>query len=168
MNKTIPATISPAETLDRPGGRIAYSLSGDGPLAVCIPGMGDLRQVYRFLAPALNEAGVRVAAMDLRGHGDSEATFDSYNDVAAGSDAVELVKKLGGPALLVGNSMGAGAAVWAAAEAPELVAGLVLLGPFVRNPPVNPLAAAMFRLALLRPWGPAAWYAYYASLYPGR
>lgn len=155
--------------LARPGGRIAYDVAGEGPLVVCIPGMGDLRSVYRFLAPSLVAAGYRVATMDLRGHGDSDTTFDRYDDVAAGSDALALVEALGGgPAVLVGNSMGAGAAVWAAAEEPSKVAALVLIGPFVRNAPVGRVAELSFRLALLRPWGRRAWDAWYARLYPGR
>ncbi len=154
--------------LERPGGRIAYDVSGEGPLVVCAPGMGDVRSVYRFLTPGLVAAGYRAATMDLRGHGDSDASFDEYDDVAAGSDLVALIGHLGGPAVLVGNSMGAGAATWAAAEAPDGVTGLVLIGPFVRNPPVGRAAMLAFRLALLRPWGPAAWSAYYAAQYPGR
>ena len=154
--------------LDRPGGRIAYDVAGSGPLVVCIPGMGDVRSVYRFLAPALADAGFRVATMDLRGHGDSDATFASYDDVAAGSDLLALAEHLGGPAVLVGNSMGAGAACWAAAETPEATAGLVLLGPFVRDGATNALGALMFRLALVRPWGAAAWRAYFRTLYPTR
>jgi pimeloyl-ACP methyl ester carboxylesterase len=131
--------------------------------------MGDLRSVYRFLVPELVDAGYRVATMDLRGHGDSDATFADYDDVAAGTDVVALVKALGaGPAVLVGNSMGAASAAWAAAEAPDLVAALVLIGPFVRNAPVGRGSALAFRLALLRPWGPTAWNAWYARLYPGR
>ncbi len=154
--------------LVRPEGRIGYELAGEGPLVVCVPGMGDLRSVYRFLAPGLVEAGYRVAAMDLRGHGDSDATFSTYDDAAAGADLIALVRELGGPAVLVGNSMGAGAAAWAAAEAPELVAGLVLIGPFVRDVPVGALARLAFRAALVRPWGRAVWSAYYPRLYPGR
>jgi pimeloyl-ACP methyl ester carboxylesterase len=130
--------------------------------------MGDLRSVYRFLAPALADAGFRVASMDLRGHGDSDTTFAAYDDVAAGTDLIALAEHLGGPAVLVGNSMGAGAACWAAAEAPELTAGLVLLGPFVRDGDANLLGTLMFRLALLRPWGRAAWSAYFRTLYPTR
>ena len=131
--------------------------------------MGDLRSSYRFLAPALVAAGYRVVTMDLRGHGDSDATFGAYDDVAAGTDVVALLSEVGGgAAVLVGNSMGAGAAAWAAAEAPNLVAALVLVGPFVRNPPAGRAAALLFRLALLRPWGPAAWNAWYARLFPGR
>jgi pimeloyl-ACP methyl ester carboxylesterase len=168
MDKRMTETETAAAYLERPGGRIAYDVAGRGPLVTCIPGMGDLRSVYRFLTPALKRAGFRVASMDLRGHGGSDATFDAFDDVAAGGDLVALVDHLGGPAVLIGNSMGAGAAVWAAAEAPGLVAGLVLVGPFVRNPPASPGAMLAFRLALLRPWGPAVWKAYYASLYPGR
>ncbi len=154
--------------LDRSTGRIAYSLRGEGPLIICLPGMGDVRSVYRFLAKALVEAGFRVASMDLRGHGDSDVTFDVYDDVAAGTDLIALAEHLGGPAILIGNSMGAAAACWAAAEAPKLIAGLVLLGPFVREPKTNPLGKLMLRLALLWPWGPAAWNAYFRTLYPTR
>jgi pimeloyl-ACP methyl ester carboxylesterase len=167
---TVPAVSSAPATqyLDRPGGRIAYDVRGEGPLVVGVPGMGDLRSNFRYLAPALVSAGYRVATFDLRGHGDSDATFDSYDDVAAGSDALALIEHLGGPAVIVGNSMGAGAAAWAAAEDPRAVAGLVLLGPFVRNPPTALFKVMMFRLALLRPWGPSVWNAYLPKLYPGR
>ena len=34
----------------RPAGRIAYSLPGQGPLVICIPGMGDVRSAYASLA----------------------------------------------------------------------------------------------------------------------
>jgi alpha-beta hydrolase superfamily lysophospholipase len=54
----------------RPEGRIAYEVAGEGPLVVLLPGMGDLRAGYRFLAPALEEAGYRVATTDLRGQGE--------------------------------------------------------------------------------------------------
>lgn len=165
------ATTTQAEDtrfLDRPEGRIAYDVTGDGPLIVCTPGMGDLRSLYRFLTPALVEAGYRVATADLRGHGDSDATFSTYDDVATGTDLIALVEHLGGPAVLVGNSMSAGAAVWAAAEAPDLVSALVLTGPFVREVPIGRVAELGFRLLMLRPWGASVWNSYYRKLYPGR
>jgi pimeloyl-ACP methyl ester carboxylesterase len=152
--------------LERPEGRIAFDVVGQGPLVVCVPGMGDVRGVYRFLAPQLVSAGYRVATMDLRGHGDSDTTFSTYDDVAAGQDLLALVEHLAGRAVLVGGSMGAGAAAWAAAERPEAVAGLVLVGPFVRDVPVPWFLRLALRLALRRPWGPALWSAYYAKLYP--
>jgi len=156
------------EFLTRPGGRIAYGVTGTGPLVVCVPGMGDLRGVYRFVVPALVAAGYRVATMDLRGHGDSDASFDDYDDVAAGTDILALIHHLGGRAVVIGNSMGAGAAAWAAAERPASVAGLVLIGPFVRQVPVPTVLRLAFRLALAGPWGRAAWNAYLPKLYPGR
>ncbi|WP_077490487.1 alpha/beta fold hydrolase [Sinomonas mesophila] len=154
--------------LSRPEGRVAYELHGEGPLVVCVPGMGDLRLAYRFLAADLARAGFSVAVMDLRGHGDSDAGFTEYGDVPTGGDMLALLRELGRPAVLVGSSMGAGAAVWAAAEAPELVRGLVLIGPFVRNPPIGRLTTALFRLAFVRPWGPLVLKRYVATLYPGR
>ncbi len=154
--------------LQRPGGRIAYDTVGEGPLVVCVPGMGEIRASFRFLAPDLVGAGFRVATMDLRGHGESDATFSSYDDVAAGSDVVALLEALGGSAVLIGNSMGAGAAAWAATEAPERVRGLVLIGPFVRQVPVGRAMELMFRVAMMRPWARAAWLAWYPRLFPGR
>lgn len=155
-------------TLGRPEGRIAYDITGAGPLVVCLPGMGQLRSVYRFTAPALAEAGFRVATMDLRGHGDSDASFPSYDDVAAATDALALIEQSGGPAVLVGNSMGAGAAVWAAAERPDLVAGIALIGPFVRDTKINPLMAFAFRAMMSGPWATRMWLSYLPRLYPAR
>jgi pimeloyl-ACP methyl ester carboxylesterase len=154
--------------LSRPGGRIAYDLAGAGPLVVAIPGMGDLRSSWRHQVPALVAAGYRVATMDLRGHGDSDTTFDTYDDVAAATDALALIAELGGePAVIMGNSMGAGAAAWAAAEAPGSVAGIVLVGPFVRDPSASAVQIAMFKLLLLKPWGPAAWSGWFGKLHAG-
>lgn len=155
-------------TLDRPGGRIGYDVSGEGPLVVLVPGMGDLRSTYRLLAPALRAAGFRVAATDLRGHGASDATFGGYGDLETASDVVALVEALGGPAVVVGSSMGAGAAVVAAADRPDLVTGLVLLGPFVRDGDVSRTKRLLFRVAMARPWAATVWRAYLPKLYAGR
>src|SRR3954447_8749389 len=145
------------EYLQRPDGRIAYDVTGSGPLVVCIPGMGELRSAFRFTVPALTAAGYRVATMDLRGHGDSDTTFARYDDVAAGSDVVALLEHLDGPAVLLGNSMGAGAAAWAAAERPDLVAGLVLLGAFGANPADERLGGLGFPALKGWPWAPRVW-----------
>lgn len=166
--RSLPAANPATRYLDRPGGRIAYDVIGDGPVIVCAPGMGDLRSVHRFLAPALAAAGFRVVTVDLRGHGESDTTFDAYDDVAAGQDLLALVDHLGGPAVLVGNSMSAGAAAWAAAERPDAVTALVLIGPFVRQVPVPKVMLLLMRIALTRPWGPRVWSSYYASLYRSR
>lgn len=155
--------------LQRPEGRIAYDVTGpaNGPLVVCLPGMGELRSSYRHLVPLLVDRGYRVACLDLRGHGDSDAAFTAYDDEALASDALALVAELGGAAYLIGNSMGAGAAVIAAAERPDAVLGMALLGPFVRNPAAGRLATLLYRLAMTKPWGPAAFMGYYPKWTPG-
>jgi pimeloyl-ACP methyl ester carboxylesterase len=130
--------------------------------------MGDLRGGYRFLAPALVEAGYRVASTDLRGHGESDVTFGSYGDVETAGDVLALIEELGGPAMIVGNSMGAGAAAFAAAEEPELTGGLVLVGPFVRNGETSTIQRVLLRVAMARPWAASVWKSYMPKLYAGQ
>jgi pimeloyl-ACP methyl ester carboxylesterase len=154
--------------LDRTGGRIAYDVQGSGPLVICAPGMGDIRQTFRYLVPALIEAGYRVATFDLRGHGESDTTFATFDDEAEASDIVALAEHLGSPAVVVGNSMGSAAGVIAAARRPELISSLVLVGPFVRNPRLNPFSTAVMRVATAAPWAAGVWKAYLPSLYAGR
>jgi pimeloyl-ACP methyl ester carboxylesterase len=153
--------------LNRPEGAVAYEVSGNGPLVVCVPGMGDLRSSYRFLQTEMLAAGYRVAVMDLRGHGDSDQTFSEYGDVPTATDIEALVVQLGGPAMLVGNSMAAGAAVLVAAQHPELVSGLVLLGPFVRQPATSALTRLATRVLMARPWAASFWNIYLPKLYAG-
>lgn len=164
MNATEPSS---TRYLSRPEGRIAYDVQGAGPLVVLVPGMGDLRSTYRFLVPELVAAGYRVASTDLRGHGDSDL-FARYGDAATGADVLALVSELGGPAYVVGNSMGAGAAVWAAADRPDLVSGLVLVGPFVRDGKVSAADRVLLRLAMTPLWAAGAWKSYLPKLYAGR
>ena len=155
-------------TLPVDGGSVAYEVSGSGPLVLCIPGMGDTRASYRFLAPALVEAGYRVAVVDLRGHGDSSTTFASYDNEGNAADVEALIEHLGAPAVIIGNSMGAAISVLVAAAKPELVAGLVLVGPFVRNGKISPVLKALMAIALARPFVAATWKSYYRSLNKGR
>ncbi|GAB3096800.1 alpha/beta fold hydrolase [Isoptericola nanjingensis] len=155
--------------LARPEGRIAYTDAGSGPLVVAVPGMGDLRSTYDDVVPALVAAGHRVVVADLRGHGDSDTTFTAHGDVATGTDLVALVEHLdAGPAVLLGSSMGGSAAVWAAAERPDLVRGLVLLAPHLRET-ASPAQARTYRLLyralFVRPWGAAAWASLYTSMF---
>ena len=162
--------VSPAprtQYLYRSEGRIAYDVQGTGPLVLLVPGMGDLRSAYRFVVPTLVAAGFTVVSTDLRGHGDSDNSFSTYGDVPTANDLTALLTELG-PAVIVGNSMAAGAAVIVAADHPGLVHGLVLIGPFVRQPASNtPLNRLFLRVLMARPWAAAAWRAYLPTLYAG-
>ena len=161
-----PAADRSTRHLTRPDGTIAYDDLGAGPLVVMLPGLGDLRQQYRFLAPELVDAGYHTVRADLRGHGESSTHWPDYGSEAAGRDLVALIASLGGPAVVIGNSFGAAPAVWAAAERPDLVAGLVLIGPFVRDHDMSPVMRLALRAMTAGPWKVRAWGWFYGTLYP--
>lgn len=154
--------------LDRGDGRLAYTSHGTGPLVVLVPGMGDLRSTWRDLVGPLADAGHRVIALDLRGHGDSDATFAEHGLVPIAQDVLALLEHLDEPAVIIGNSVGAGAAAWVANARPDLVAGLVLIAAHLQDHgPVSTTARLQVSLLLRRPWGPAAWAWFYRSLNNG-
>jgi pimeloyl-ACP methyl ester carboxylesterase len=157
----------PVRALARPDGTVAYDDRGEGPLVVLAPGLGDLRQSYRFLAPRLADAGYRVVTVDLRGHGASSAGWPSYRSEDVAGDLLALVAELdAGPAVLVGNSFSAGAAVLAAAERPDAVAGLALVGPFVRDHETPAWKRWVLDAMLHGPWKVRAWTSFHATLFP--
>jgi pimeloyl-ACP methyl ester carboxylesterase len=154
--------------LQQKDGNIAYDDTGTGQLVVCVPSLGDVRGEYRFLIPQLVAAGYRVVSMDPRGLGQSSVEWSDYSVAGIGKDMIALIRELkAGPAVLIGTSMAAGASIWAAAEAPELVRGMIMVGPFVRGNG-NWLLETLFSIVLARPWGPSMWLKYYSSLYPSR
>lgn len=157
-------TTETTEFLDTTGGRIAYQVTGAGPLIVLAHGIGDTRGAYRFLVPDLAAAGYRVAAADLRGHGESDTGFTSWTRADTARDLLALIRHLGGPAVVVGHSFAGGSALIAAAEAPQLVRGTVLLAPVYRDLPINPLLMAVFRLVLR---SAPLWSLYYRIAHPG-
>jgi pimeloyl-ACP methyl ester carboxylesterase len=163
------------EFLEVEGGRIAYEVTGDGPLVVLAHGMGDNRNAYRFLAPAL--VGYRVAAVDLRGQGESSTGWSSYTRTDTAGDLLALIRHLGGPAVIVGHSFSGGAATIAAAQAPELVSAVVEIDAFTRVPKISYLSFVTnrrYRRGGLRLIGVAltgsigVWTSYLDVAFPGR
>ncbi|WP_030197789.1 alpha/beta fold hydrolase [Streptomyces sp. NRRL S-87] len=136
------------------GGRIAYDDNGaEGPLVVCVPGLGNTRTAYRFLAADLAESGFRVVTCDLRGTGESSAGEREYGQPALAGDLRALVRHLdAGPAFVVAHSNAAGAAVVAAAAEAELFDGLVLVAPFARAGAGAGLRAGRFVRSWTRQW----------------
>jgi pimeloyl-ACP methyl ester carboxylesterase len=152
--------------LDYKNGQLAYEVSGEGPLVVCVPSLGDVRSEYRFLVPILVKAGYRVATLDVRGHGETSTQWDDFSVAGVGQDILALIRELeAGPAIIVGTSMGGGAAIWAAVEDPDLVRAMIMINPFVDGDG-NRFLAALLSIMLARPWGPSMWMKYYSSLYP--
>jgi pimeloyl-ACP methyl ester carboxylesterase len=164
------------EYLTVDGGTLAYEVTGaSGPLVVLAHGIGDSREAYRFVAPALVAAGYRVAAVDLRGCGESSVGWASYTRTDIAADLIALVDHLGGPAVLVGHSIAGGGATIAAAKAPSLVTAVVELAPFTRKQQValGDLRSAGFRRGTLRLLGTVLfgsvrhWKRYLEAAYPG-
>lgn len=147
-----------------PGGEIAYEVDGPpgAPLVVCVHGMGSNRHAFRLLAATLTAAGFAVARLDTRGHGDSSPDWPTYDAEHVAQDVLALVRHLGGPAVLVGSSIGSAAITFAAAAAPEQVAGLVLVGATAKQAPLGPLMRLGLRAVL---HSPRLWIAYYRSLF---
>lgn len=164
------------ELLALDGGTIAYDVHGTGPLVVLAHGMGDSRSAYRFVVPQLVAAGYRVAAVDLRGCGESSVDWPSYTRTDIAGDLIALVRHLGGPAVLVGHSVSGGAVTIAAAQAPELVQGIVELGPFTRKQSISlsgmrvgPYRRGMTRLLMAAMLGSVTWWhRYLDGAFPGR
>ena len=144
---------------------------GSGPLVIAVPGMGDHRSEYRYLTPDLTAAGYRVVTVDIRGHGASSPQWDDYSAHAVGRDLLALMTHLGqNKAVIIGNSFAAGAALWAAHDAPERVSGAVLIGPVLRDPPngIPWYLRAVLSVGLGGPWRVAFWLMYWTSLFPTR
>jgi len=125
------------EYLKIAGNTLAYDVTGQGPLVVLAHGIGDSRHSYRFLAPSLAAAGYRVANVDLRGCGDSSLGWDGYSRTDIAGDLVAVVRHLGGPAVIIGQSISGGAATIATATAPDLITGVIELAPFTRKQSVD-------------------------------
>ncbi|MFD5358550.1 alpha/beta fold hydrolase [Streptomyces tendae] len=134
------------------GGTIAYEVTGSGPLIVLAHGMGDSRAAYRAVVPQLVTAGYRVAAVDLRGCGESSVDWPAWSRSDIAGDLLALIRHLGGPAVLVGHSVSGGAATIAAAREPSLVTSVVELAPFTRKQSVRlgDLRVRRFRRGMLR------------------
>jgi pimeloyl-ACP methyl ester carboxylesterase len=165
------------EFLTVDGGTIAYQVTGDGPLVVLAHGIGNDRESYRFVVPQLVAAGYRVAAVDIRGSGESSAEWPSYTRTDIAGDLIAVVRHLGGPAVLVGHSISGGAVTIAAAQAPELVEGIVELAPFTRKMSISlggmlrvrRYRAGGIRLALAGILGSVKWWHKYLDVAtPGR
>ncbi|MDA5140134.1 alpha/beta hydrolase [Streptomyces sp. AD681] len=157
------------------GGTIAYEVTGSGPLIVLAHGMGDSRAAYRAVVPQLVTAGYRVAAVDLRGCGESSVDWPAWSRSDIAGDLLALIRHLGGPAVLVGHSVSGGAATIAAAREPSLVTSVVELAPFTRKQSVRlgDLRVRRFRRGMVRLLGAGLfgslrlWRSYLDVAYPG-
>ncbi|HJQ75919.1 MAG TPA: alpha/beta hydrolase [Acidimicrobiia bacterium] len=100
---------------------------GSGDLMVLVHGLGGSLANWDVVAPRW-AARSRVLALDLPGFGLSPPGRDWALQTHAQA-IVELIEHVGGPALVVGNSMGGLLAEMVAADRPDLVSHLLLISP---------------------------------------
>lgn len=100
----------------------AYLEAGEGPLALCLHGFPDSAHTWRFLLPALADAGFHAVAPWLRGYAPTSVPADGhYQSGALALDAIGFHEQLGagGPGVIIGHDWGAIASYAAVGHEPE-------------------------------------------------
>jgi pimeloyl-ACP methyl ester carboxylesterase len=116
----------PPQILTRAGTRLAlWDLGGEGPPALLVHGLAGHAGEWAETAAWLGRSR-HVFALDLRGHGHSETRPADVSPTALRDDVCFALEQIGGPALLLGQSLGGRVAIPAAAAGPELVECLVV------------------------------------------
>jgi pimeloyl-ACP methyl ester carboxylesterase len=109
--------------------KVYYEVHGSGPAVAFVHGSGGHHAAWWQQVPALSDR-YTVVTLDLRGFGSSDVRTDedgSLDSRAFPSDIVAVLRDANvGPAVLVGQSIGAAAALRAALCEPALAAGVVL------------------------------------------
>jgi len=116
----------------------AEALGGaDDPPVLLVHGAGQTRAVWKDVAEDLANAGRRVIALDLRGHGGSEWPADGRYDLDAHAEDLRAVlAQLRGRPVVVAAALGGWVATVALArDSALLAAGLVLVDMPVRSDP---------------------------------
>lgn len=118
----------PRRTLDWHGRTLAYRVAGEtGPCIVLIHGIGSSADTWGDLPEMWADAGLRVLAIDLPGHGESSRGPGDYS-LGAMACAVRdlMVAEEVDRAHLVGHSLGGGVTLQCAYQFPERVDAIVL------------------------------------------
>jgi len=148
------------------GIRLAYVELGNpkGEPLLLLHGYTDTSRSWSVMAPHLS--GYRLLFPDQRGHGDADAPECCYGPSQLAHDAKLFLDALGiRQAAIAGHSMGSMVAMTMAAEYPERIASIILVGS-TALPPVTPgtwlydqVAALKFPLdrnsAFMREWHPS-------------
>lgn len=126
--------------LVRDGVVLRYEQRGSGPLVALVQGLGLPAGLWLGLPFGLARAGYCVVTPDNRGAGRSDAPDPPYEMATLAADLAAILSAVdGGPALVVGISLGGMIVQQLALDHPQLVAGIVLAasscGPPVGLPP---------------------------------
>ena len=115
-----------------------------GPLVLLLHGFPQCWWTWRYVLPALAQAGHQVAAVDLRGFGGSDRPPTGYDLVTLAADVTAVVRGLGHEqALVVGSGLGGQVAWTMARVSPTLTEAIVPVGA------PHPLAVRSLRSRML-------------------
>jgi pimeloyl-ACP methyl ester carboxylesterase len=145
-------------------------VSGEGPVLVLLPGLGRPSSDLNAFALCLTQAGYQVVQPEPRGMEGSTGPLEGLTLHDLAQDVAAVIESLGArDTVIIGHAFGNRVARTVAADRPELVRMVVLLGCSGKVQPVPEIAEAI-RLAQAADTPPearadavrAAWYA------PGR
>lgn len=135
--------------------RLHYAeAAGPGTALVLLHGITGSLDTYEPLMPELAQVA-HVYALDFRGHGlsDCAASADDYRVPGFAQDVLDFLQMVvKEPAVVVGHSLGALAASWAAAHDPDAVRGI-----FLEEPPLYKCLMPAFKDTMF--------YAYFVALH---
>jgi pimeloyl-ACP methyl ester carboxylesterase len=132
--------------IDGPVRYLDFGGPADGPVIVCVHGLGGSAVNWTAVAPLLTGT-CRVLAPDLAGHGLTQS-LGRATDVASNRALLHrfVMSVTGGPVILMGNSMGGMISLLEASAAPSDVSRLILIDPALpwalARP--DPVVAALF------------------------
>jgi len=134
-------------TVSAPGASIRVRTAGSGPALLLLPGLGRPAEDMDPLARLLARAGYRVIQPDPRGSGGSTGTLDGLTLHTLAGDVAAVIEAAGESSItIVGHAFGNRVARAVAANRPDLVRTVVLLGCSGKVQP-SPEIAEAIRLA---------------------
>ena len=130
------------------GPRLAVCITGDDPRVLLVHGATCTAASWASVLPALADAGIHAAAIDLRGHGYSEGKdhLQRWRIEDYVSDVLAVLRHWKAIRILVGHSMGGLVAQLAAEQA--RLDRLVLIA----SCPTEGMRRNGFRMARAHPW----------------
>jgi len=117
---------------------IAEDGNPDGPVVMFLHGITSSTDTWSWALPDL-VARHRVLRLDFRGHGLSARAPGTYSFANCLGDAIAACEQVaGGPAVVVGHSLGGGTAAALAQQRPDLVRAVVLEDPAIFTGTIPP------------------------------